>query len=323
MASIQKRNGRYHVRVRRQDVPSQCKSFRFKADALKWAAKTERAIETDQLFVGEDCTVGDLLDRYKKEITPSKKCAVIEGYRINKLKRRSIAEIRLSKLRSLDVATYRDERLKEVSASTCIRDISLLSNAIHIAIREWGFNLNQNPARQIRLPALEKARERRLVGDEEDRLIEACQQSENEWLMPLVLLAIETAMRRGELLSLRWENVWLDQSFIHLPMTKNGEARDVPLSTKAKAIFQEIEEQIDGVVFPIHFEALKGLWKRAIRRAGIDDLHFHDLRHEAASRFFEKGLNVMEVAAITGHKDLRMLQRYTHLRAEDLAMKLI
>lgn len=151
----------------------------------------------------------------------------------------------------------------------------------------------------------------------------ACHQSDNRWLLPLVQMAIETAMRRGELLTLNWDEVQLEQSFVHLAMTKNGDARDVPLSSKAKIILKRIRRPEGGLVFPLHFEALKGLWKRATRRAEIEDLHFHDLRHEAASRFFEMGLNVMEVAAITGHKDLRMLQRYTHLRAEELARKLM
>ena len=111
---------------------------------------------------------------------------------------------------------------------------------------------------------------------------------------------------------------------MHLPDTKNGDSRDVPLSPQALELLKDLPRNIRGdqVVFPLHFEALKSSWRRACCSAGIIDLRFHDLRHEATSRFFEKGLNVMEVAAITGHKDLRMLQRYTHLRAEDLALKL-
>ena len=124
------------------------------------------------------------------------------------------------------------------------------------------------------------------------------------------------------MLSLEWKDVHLNQGCVHLSDTKNGSPRNVPLSPKAQAILTDLPHDLSGRVFPVHFEALKGLWRRATRRAGIEDLHFHDLRHEATSRFFEKGLNVMEVATITGHKDLRMLQRYTHLRAEDLAVQL-
>lgn len=114
----------------------------------------------------------------------------------------------------------------------------------------------------------------------------------------------------------------MDKRYVHLPDTKNGTSRNVPLSAAALAILQNLPRDISGQVFPVHFEALKSLWQRATKRAGIADLNFHDLRHEATTRLFEKGLNVMEVASITGHRDLKMLRRYTHLRAEDLAKKL-
>ena len=189
-------------------------------------------------------------------------------------------------------------------------------------MREWGYALPCNPVSQIRKPAASKARKRRLENDEEKRLLDALAQSRSPWAKPLVIVAIETGMRRGESLSLRWENVHLAQSYVHLPDTKNGTARDVPLSTLAKKTLAELPRDISGLVFPIHFEALKSLWNRICRKLDIEDLRFHDLRHEATSRFFEKGLNVMEVAAITGHKDTKTLSRYTHLRAEDLSRKL-
>ena len=129
-------------------------------------------------------------------------------------------------------------------------------------------------------------------------------------------------MRRGELLALNWGHVRSENRTCYLPVTKNGSSREIPLSLKGLQILHELPRSFNSRVFPLSATALRGLWSRAIRRAGLIDLRFHDLRHEATSRFYEKGLNVMEVAAITGHKDLRMLQRYTHLRAEDLAKKL-
>ena len=131
-------------------------------------------------------------------------------------------------------------------------------------------------------------------------------------------------MSRGEILSVTWENVHLEKRYVHLPDTKNGDSRDVPLSPQALELLRDLPRNIrsDQVVFRLHFEALKSSWRRACSRAGISDLRFHDLRHEATSRFFDKGLNVMQVAVITGHKDLRMLQRYTHLRADEVARKL-
>ena len=148
--------------------------------------------------------------------------------------------------------------------------------------------------------------------------------SPNPWFRPVVLFAIETGMRRGEILSLCWEHVHLDKRYVHLPETKNGDSRDVPLSPQALELLGGLPRNIrsDQKVFPLHFEALNSSWRRACFRADIIDLRFHGLRHEATSRFFEKGLNVMEVAAITGHKDLRMLQRCTHLWVKHRARKL-
>jgi integrase len=205
-----------------------------------------------------------------------------------------------------------------------LRDLSIFSHMINVANRDWGYNIPDNTTVQITKPKSNKPRNRRLEDGEESRLFSSLALSENIWVSPLVKFAIETAMRRGELLSLRLDNVFISKRYVHLPDTKNRNSRDVPLSPTALSILESLHgASTAGVVFPIHFEGLKGLWKTVLKRADITDLRFHDLRHEATSRFFEKGLNVIEVAAITGHRDLKMLQRYTHLRAEDLTLKLI
>jgi len=321
MASITKRNGRYHVRIRKTGFPTQCNSFSLRKDAERWTREIERLNENGYQF-GCSETVSDLLDRYLKEITPQKRCAKIERYRIGKLQSSTLASIALDKLRPQHISAYRDERLKHVAPSTCIWDLSIVSHAISTAIRDWGYALAVNPVEKVRKPVRETGRNRRLKIGEQQNLLEACRRSDNPYLAPLVEFAIETGMRRGELLSTHWANVFIDKRIIHLPITKNGSSRDVPLSNRARDILADLPRGLSEAVFPIHFEALKGLWKRACKRAEIEDLHFHDLRHEATTRFFEKGLNVMEVATITGHKDLRMLQRYTHLSATDLAAKL-
>ena len=284
--------------------------------------ETERSIALGLPQGDGGATLLSILQRYAQEITPLKKSAPQESIRIRRLCRSGLVAVRISDLRPSHIAQYRDQRLKQVSASTCRLDLCLISHALDTARKEWGYHLQGNPVSDIRKPSLPKGRDRRLEGDEEQRLLESCRRSTNHWLLPLVCFALETAMRRGELLTLEWKHVHTAQAWVHLSDTKNGSPRDVPLSPKAQAILTDLPHDLSGRVFPVHFEALKGLWRRATKRAGIEDLHFHDLRHEATSRFFEKGLNVMEVAAITGHKDLRMLQRYTHLRAEDLAVKL-
>jgi integrase len=185
----------------------------------------------------------------------------------------------------------------------------------------------------IRRPQNEKARERRLEDGEETALLAALESSRREdgtlgpgtrnpWIKPLVLLAMETAMRRGELLALRWEEVDTKRQVARILDSKNGEARSVPLSSRAVAVLEALPRSIDGRVFPTTEDAVKKAFSRACVAAGLKDLHFHDLRHEATSRLAEKLPNVIELAAVTGHKDLRMLKRYYHPRAEDLARKL-
>ncbi len=152
--------------------------------------------------------------------------------------------------------------------------------------------------------------------------MKACSASRARWLASIVQIALESGMRLGEIMGLKWSDVDISRQVARLADTKNGTSREVPLSSIAARILETLPRSIDGHIFPITDEAVKKAFRGAVRRADIDDFRFHDLRHEATSRFFEKGLDIMEVAAITGHKTLTMLKRYTHLRAEDLARKL-
>jgi integrase len=236
---------------------------------------------------------------------------------------RPFARIRMSALTSSQLAAYRDERLKVVSGATVNREFSVLSHAIDTARREWDVYLPTNPCTLVRRPPQGRPRDRRLQGDEEKRLLTACRGARNKWLAHFVALAIETGMRRSELLGLLWDNVDLERRTAFLPVTKNGESRGVPLSSRAVEVLRALPSSTNGRVFgELTREALKQSFNRAARRAGITGLRVHDLRHEATSRFFEKGLNVMEVASVTGHKTLQMLKRYTHLSVTDLATRL-
>lgn len=326
MASFRKR-GRYQwqAQVRKKGHPPQSKTFETRADAEKWA----RAIEVEMdagAFVSraeaESTTLHDLLERYLEEVTPLKKGAEPETNRLRAMMRHPLARRFVAGIRGMDIARWRDERLRKVAPATVKRDLVLLGHVFEVARKEWGIYMH-NPVRDIRLPPSGRPRERRLLSGEDARLLEACGKARNPWLLPLVQLALETAMRQSELLRLRWEHIDLNCRTAYLPDTKNGEARTVPLSTTAVAVLRSLPRALHGDVFPgVTREAVKRSYTRSIRRAGTEDLRFHDLRHEATTRLFEKGLNIMEVASITGHKDLRMLRRYTHLRAEELAVKL-
>ena len=332
MASFRKRkSGHWQVQVRNKGYPTQTKSFGSKAAASQWARSIE--YEMDQgLFISrtqaENTTIAELLERYLRERTVRKKGAESEACRIRALLRHPLAERYVASVRSADIARYRDERLLKVTDGSVRRELTILSQMFTIARKEWEVFV-RNPVREIELPERSKARCRRLRDgpttseSEESRLLSACRKCRNPYLLPVVRLAIETAMRQSELVGMHWEHVDLARRTVFLPDTKNGDSRSVPLSTVAVRVLTDLPRGIRGDLFPgLTTGAIKKAFIRATRRAGIIDFRFHDLRHEATTRLFERGLNIMEVSAITGHRDLGMLRRYTHLKAEDLAKKL-
>ena len=183
--------------------------------------------------------------------------------------------------------------------------------------------LSSNPVDKVKMPPSSPARNRRLEDGEFERLKEAAKQTKNPHIWPVIVFAIETGMRRGEILGLQWEHVDLDRRIAYLPLNKNGSSREVPLSTKAAQVLTAQRQRNDKPsLFPVSPNGFRLAWERLRSRAGLSDLRFHDLRHEAISRFFELSLNIPEVAVISGHNDPRMLFRYTHLRAEDLVSRL-
>lgn len=329
MATIRRLRGRWQAQVRRRGAPPRAKSFDRRSDAERWARDLEAEVDRSgwvaDTRVAEKMTLGELLTRYRDEVSPTKRSAHTEKHRINAMLRRPICHRTLAKLTTSDVALYRDERLKSVAPATVIRELNTLSHAIEVARREWSLWLPRNPVKMVRRPSAPQGRKRRLKEGEEQRLLNACDRGRNRYMKPLIVLAVETGMRRGELLGLRWEHIDLERRVAHLPLTKNGESRDVPLSTRATETLRELAaspKRHAERAFPLSDNAVRLAWEHLRVRAGSDDLHFHDLRHEAVSRLFELGLNIAEVSTISGHKELRMLQRYTHLRAIDLVHRL-
>lgn len=329
MASIRKLpSGKWNVQIRKRGHAPISKTFTTKTDATKWLRLTEAELEQG-LFIdraeAQSTTLADALTRYRDEVTPSKKGASQKKQRINKWLQHPYAKRSLASLKPSDFASYRDQRLAEVASNTVRLELALVSHLFNVASKEWDIQGMRNPIASIRKPRPSNARSRRLSTPEMCRLLESCKQSDNQMLLPLVELALETAMRLGEMLSMTWGQVSVENRTISLFDTKNGEDRTIPLSSRAIAILQSITPDKNcSRVFHLwrRSDSIKGSWKTALRRAGIVDFHFHDLRHEATSRFFELGLNPIEVAAITGHKSMQMLKRYTHPRIADLAGKL-
>lgn len=273
--------------------------------------------------------LGVALDKYYGCASVQKRGHLQEFYRINVIKRSALARRYMHEITSVDIAEYRDQRLSEVSGKTgrtnspaSVRlELALLSALYNLARIEWG-TCTHNPVEHVRKPPASKGRTRRLTSQEERKIGRALAKRNIE-LAAIFHLALETAMRQGEILSLRWENIDLHIGIAHLLLTKNGSVRDVPLSFKARKVLREYSGPLSGPVFSYTSNGFKSAWREVIQALGIVDLHFHDLRHEAISRLFELGtLNVMEIAAISGHKSLTMLKRYTHLRATQLVSKL-
>lgn len=323
MATIRKLpSGSWQAQVRRKNEKPLSKTFQSKQVAEQWARSVESQLDQG-LFVDRSethtTTLADLIDRYLIEKTPYKKGSKQEAYRLNYLKNR-LGHLVLSSIQSKHIASYRDLRLSEGKAgATVVYELNYLYQLFDVALKDWGIPLVSNPAQLVRRPSIGRGRNRRLSDTELKKLLYALKETHE--IEAIVLLAIETGMRRSELLSMKWANVDTVNRFVVLPDTKNGEARSVPLSNYAVTLLTKLPRTED-TVFSTKPDSVSQAFQRACKRVGIVDLRFHDLRHEATSRFFEKGLNTMEVSSITGHKTLTMLKRYTHLKASDLAKKL-
>lgn len=326
MASIQKRKDVWQVRIRIKGYPTLSKSFDNQRSAKVWATEKEnellRGVYQDDSSA-KAITLGQLIERYLREVTPMMKGAHEDGYRLRALQRMAISKHSLFSLTPAVVARHRDHRLKSVAAGTVIRELAYISSAINHARREWGINLS-NPVQMIRKPPSPEGRNRLLNPQELERLFQELSPTgkRNHLTKPVVLLALETAMRRGELLSLRWEHIDFDRRTAHLFETKNGDSRTVPLSTEAVQILKSLSRSDAKVVFPINHFTLDAAFKKAVARAGLSNFHFHDLRHMAITAMAKKLPNVIELSAVSGHKSLTMLKRYYHPNAQELALKL-
>lgn len=331
MATVRKLpSGKWNAQIRMKGHPQASKSFPSKALADKWVKITESEMIRHIYTKANTATLAEALDRYRLEITPSKKGAKIELIRINQWLAHPLAQKPLDTLKPLDFAKHRDNRLQAgIAASTIRSELAIISHLFTIAAKEWGMSL-VNPIDRIRKPKADNARDRRLNNNELVSLLDACSLSDSYLLPYLVGFAMETGMRLGEMLSITWDMVNYENKTIKLSTTKNGDSRTVPLSSHALHLLKTIPRDKAEIALDranIFYtwkrsDSIKRAWHTALNRAGITDFHFHDLRHEATTRFFEKGFNVMEVAAITGHRTLQMLKRYTHLKATDLAVRL-
>ena len=333
MASITKTKGRWQARVRLKGHKLRCKTFDARREAVAWAQETETALRKrspaaeEMRRLATTLTLRGVLQRYENEVTPGKKSAERERYMMRNLRAQpELVDKPIGDILASDISAWLSRRRQSVAEGTALREWCLLQHVFEVARRDWGVAVD-NPLKEARRPKPASARERRLEPGEESSLLEACGKARVPWLTPLVCLAIDTAMRQGEHLSLTWADVSADGKYVALAgqLTKTSKARTVPLSPRNRHMLAALRPKgafSSGRIFPLTRNAVRLAWTRARERGGMPDLRFHDLRHEATSRFFEMGLDTMEVAAITGHETLQMLKRYAHLRTKTIAQKL-
>lgn len=327
MAQIRKRGpSQYQARVRLKGYPEQTKTFPTKQEAISWGYERERLIShgfAKALSEVDTVTLYDALGRYANEVTPKKKGWKQELARLHRWQKNPLAVKPLVQIRGADLALYRDKRQEQgISGNTIRLELALISHVYEVARKDWGYELLTNPAKAIRKPKVPKGRNRRLLDGEEEALLAYCEKTDNTELQTVIILAIETAMRRGEIAALTWKDINLSARMAHLDETKNGESRAIPLSSRVVEELRSLQSEPERYLVSIHRDNISAAFAAACKANGIQGLTLHDLRHEATSRLFEKGLNMMEVSTITGHKCLSMLKRYTHLKASDLIHRL-
>lgn len=335
----QRESGWWQAKIRRKGFPSQSKTFRTKLGAQVWARAIESGIDKGthvSTVAAERTLFKDLAARFSTEFAPFHYRGMGWKHKLAHLVKHfgthSVASLTADK-----IALYRDQRLTDpdprfsdaekaprISGATVKTELDLLSKVLDVASKEFRMTLpTGNAVALIRKPANNPSRERRLTAEEFDKLVAACDRSSNRWLKPALLLSVETAMRQGELLALNWDNVNFEKRIAFLKVTKNGDARAVPLSGRAIEVLQSIPRADRNRVLLVEKQGLHSVFKTACKRAKIEDFTWHDLRHESISRYAERGdFSILELASISGHKTLQMLKKYTHLQAEKLAAKI-
>ena len=283
MASIRKRRNKWQVQFRRKGTSPISRSFIHRKDAETWARQIEVQADRHDLPVNpkqlERYTLGDLVRRYLKSESPKKRGYEIEVIVLSAFLRHPVCSRRLSELSATDLANYRDERLKTITPSSLQRQLSPIHNLFEVARSEWGLAIKENPLDKVRLDCPNSRRERRLREGELERIKEAANKTRNPIILPVILFALQTGLRRSEILAATWNDLDIENRALSIPKTKNGHSRVVPLTRAALALLQELKgdgqtnKDRDERIFPTTANALRLAWDRLMKRVGLKDLN--------------------------------------------------
>ena len=323
MASIRKRNSRWEVRVRRTGQPTQTKTFTLKSDAQQWAREAEIALEKSELLHKPKCSpimLEGAVKRYLEEVAIHHKGVASERYRLWAMVNRLGRTTPITAITSKDIATYKVERQKEVASASVRRELNLLSSLFETAKNEWGIIALNNPVIAVKRPSDSIARDRRLTPTEQKQLLSESLRTGSHQLHLAILTALNTGMRQGEILKLKWDDIDFDRNQITVRDTKNGSNRVIVISSALRGTLVTAQQNKEKL-FTITASGLQQSFRKLTTRLQIRNLRFHDLRHEAISSFFELGLSVPEVQLMSGHRTLDQLMRYSHASIEQIKHK--
>ena len=338
MASIKQYRGKtWRAIIRRKGFPVQSKTFASKKDAEAWAASVESRLGVSQfaglqLKAAKTMTVRDVFERYEREVAPNFKGRNSLGILKRVIRDAAFMDLVLSKITPLDIRQWRDDRAQDIQPQSVHRELNTISGVFTHAIKEWGVPLASNPCHSVsRFKGADKSRDKVWSPADVTTLLDAIGWRED---MPLgegrdyvgwaLLLGIETAMRIGELCALRVSDFHPAEQYAQLRDTKNGDDRQVPLSTTAIKYLMILcaNKMPTDKVFPLIAATLGEYFLEARRKCGLEHLVFHDSRHTAATQLSAKLPNVLELSAVTGHRSLKSLKRYYHPTPAAIAGKL-
>jgi integrase len=323
MASIRKRGKSWNVQVRIKGWEQTTKSFPTKEAAKQWAYLIETELKAKPLSQhwAPDLTLSQACLKYSDQVSKTHKGFTEENHRLGKIANSHLGNLNLRDISSSHVEAYIAARSRSVSTGTVRKEFFLLKKLFDIAMTKWHVSLVANPMKHLTAPSDAKPRQRRLSSTEWNEISQQLRRLRNPVVQNFILFAYETGMRLSEISSLRQDDIDLDLGIAQVLDTKNGTDRVVPLSQPAISIIANQVNRKTPYVFNISKSAIQQSWQRIMCKTGIQNLRFHDLRHEAISRFFEMGMSIAEVKSISGHKDVRQLFNYTHIQAQIISKK--
>lgn len=316
MATYQERGGRIRAIVRRKGHAPVSKSFDRKTDAVKWARDIESGLDKGH-FVQSKESVAAVLERYRDEVSCDKRGWKWEQNRLTAIIKQPWSALKASECGD-ELNRWAQKRRKQVSDATVNRELNILSAAFTHAIKIWRVKLHRNPVSDVARPPNNKARNRRLSAAEVQMFWQHDRGREHSirWYIPIMVeFGIETGLRLSEMCNLEWSQVNEAESWLHVAKSKNGDSRNVPMSPRAKELLKLLPQGTN--VFPVQEGSFGVIFRRVCKELGIVDLHFHDTRHEAVSRL-AKIYPVLQLAAISGHRNLKSLQVYYNPTIQEL-----